>query len=70
MKKKEVHVANMLRRALDGIREVRDVFTLCRFRLNNHKLPVEYERGKTYLGNSEFVIYVTQQILEMSSIIY
>jgi hypothetical protein len=23
-----------------------------------------------YLGNSEFVIYVTQQILEMSSIIY
>ena len=26
--------------------------------------------GKAYLGNSEFVIYVAQQILEMSSIIY
>jgi hypothetical protein len=33
--KKEIHVANMLRRALDGNIEVRDVFTLCRFRLNN-----------------------------------
>jgi hypothetical protein len=26
--------------------------------------------GTTYLGNSEFVIYAAQQILEMSSIIY
>jgi hypothetical protein len=26
--------------------------------------------GTTYLGNSEFAIYATQQILEMSSIIY
>jgi hypothetical protein len=48
----------------------RDIFTFCRFRLNNHKLPVEYGRWKTYLGNSEFVIYVAQQSLEMSSIIY
>ena len=50
-----------------NILDDRDIFTFCRFRLNNHKLPVEYGRWKTYLGNSEFV---TQQILEMSSIIY
>ena len=26
------------------ILEERDIFTFCRFRLNNHKLPVEYRR--------------------------
>ena len=40
-----------------NILDDRDIFTFCRFRLNNHKL-----------GNSEFAIYATQQILEMSSI--
>jgi len=29
-----------------------------------------YKCSVQYLGNLEFVIYVTQQILEMSSIIY
>jgi hypothetical protein len=27
-----------------NIRDDRDIFTCCRFRLNNHKLPVEYGR--------------------------
>jgi hypothetical protein len=45
------------------------MFTVCRIRLNNHNLPIEYntDDGTTYLGNSEFAIYATQQILEMSS---
>ena len=29
-----------------NIRDDRDIFTFCRFRLNNHKLPVEYGRWK------------------------
>jgi hypothetical protein len=32
-----------------NILDDRDIFTFCRFRLNNHKLPVEYGRWKNIL---------------------